>query len=131
MILPFIALGAVVTLFAGHLVLRAFGAQYAVHSYMLLVLLSLAAFPDAVVNIYRSVLRVQKRYRTAAAICWAISATRLALTSLALTRWGIAGAGWAWLATQTGGAIWCALDLAAHRDALVSSATPAPADSHG
>jgi len=127
MILPFIALGAVVTLFAGHLVLSAFGAQYAVHSYLLLVLLSLAAFPDAVVNIYRSVLRVQKRYRTAAAICWAISASRLALTLLALTRWGIAGAGWAWLATQTGGAIWCALDLAWHRSsAFFADSTQVP-----
>jgi len=115
MVLPFIAIGAAFTVFAGHLVLSVFGAQYAVHAYLLLVLLSLSAFPDAVVTIYRSVLRVHKRYRTAAAICWAISVSRLALTPLALTRWGIAGAGWAWLATQTGGAIWCALDLAFHR----------------
>jgi O-antigen/teichoic acid export membrane protein len=114
MILPFMALGAAVTIFAGHLVLRVFGAGYAAHAYLLLVLLSLAAFPDAVVSIYRSVLRVQKRYRTASAICWAISASRLALTALAVARWGIVGAGWAWLATQTGGAVWCALDLAWH-----------------
>jgi O-antigen/teichoic acid export membrane protein len=116
MILPFITLGAAVTIFAGHLVLHVFGAEYAVHAYTLLVLLSLGAFPDAVVTIYRGVLRVHKRYRTAAAICWAISVSRLALTVLALGWWGIAGAGWAWLATQTGGAIWCALDLAVHRN---------------
>ena len=115
MILPFIALGAAVTIVAGHLVLRVFGPGYAGHAYTLLVLLSLAAFPDAVVTIYRGVLRVHKRYRTAAAICWAISVTRLVLTALALTRWGIVGAGWAWLATQAGGAIWCALDLAWRR----------------
>jgi O-antigen/teichoic acid export membrane protein len=115
MVLPLITLGAVVTIAAGHLVLSVFGAAYAAHSYPLLVLLSLAAFPDAVVTIYRGVLRVHKRYRTAAAICWAISVSRLALTSVALGRWGIAGAGWAWLATQTGGAIWCALDLLIHR----------------
>jgi O-antigen/teichoic acid export membrane protein len=115
MILPLMTLGAAVTIFAGRLVLRVFGPDYAAHAYPLLVLLSLAAFPDAVVNIYRSVLRVQKRYRVAAGMCWAISASRIALTSLALTRWGIVGAGWAWLATQTGGAIWCALDLAWHR----------------
>lgn len=112
MILPFIALGAVVTVFAGRLVLRVFGAQYSAHSYTILVLLALGAFPDAAVTIYRGVLRVQKRYRTAASICWAISVSRLVLTTLALGWWGIAGAGWAWLATQTGGAIWCALDLA-------------------
>jgi O-antigen/teichoic acid export membrane protein len=116
MILPFIALGAAVTIFAGRLVLDVFGAGYAAHAYTLLVLLSLAAFPDAMVTIYRGVLRVHKRYPTAAAICWAISLSRLVLTALALGRWGIAGAGWAWLATQTGGAIWCALDLAVHRD---------------
>lgn len=129
MILPFIALGAVVTIIAGRLVLNVFGPGYADHAYTLLVLLSLAAFPDAVVTIYRGVLRVHKRYRTAAAMCWAISVARLALTALALSRWGIAGAGWAWLATQTGGAIWCVLDLAVHRDALVDSDTLAPAGS--
>lgn len=117
MILPLIALGAAVTIFAGRLVLHVFGAQYAAHAYTLLVLLSLGAFPDAVVTIYRGVLRVRKRYRTAAAICWAISISRLALTALALGWWGIVGAGWAWLATQTAGALWCALDLAVHRDA--------------
>jgi O-antigen/teichoic acid export membrane protein len=116
MILPLIALAAAVTIIAGHLILSVFGTGYAAHAYTLLVLLSLAAFPDAIVTIYRGVLRVHKRYRAAAATCWLISASRLALTALALGRWGIAGAGWAWLATQTGGAIWCALDLAVHRD---------------
>ena len=42
----------------------------------------------------------------------------LALTALALGWWGLAGAGWAWLATQTAGALWCALDLAVHRDSF-------------
>ncbi|MGH3171695.1 MAG: lipopolysaccharide biosynthesis protein [Trebonia sp.] len=121
MILPFIALGAVVTILAGRIVLHVFGPAYASHSYELLVLLSLAAFPDAMVTIYRGVLRVHKRYRTAAAICWAITISRLALTALALGRWGIAGAGWAWLVTQTGGAVWCALDLAVHRNAKEES----------
>jgi Na+-driven multidrug efflux pump len=82
---------------------------------MLLVLLSLAAFPDAVVNIYRSVLRVRRRYKTATAICWSISVVRIGLTWLAVARFGIVGAGWAWLFTQTGGALWCVLDLATHR----------------
>ena len=116
MALPLIALGAGVTIFAGRLVLDVFGTQYAAHAYGLLVLLSLAAFPDAVVTIYRGVLRVHKRYRTAASICWAISITRIAATAVALGWWGIAGAGWAWLATQAGGALWCALDLAIHRN---------------
>lgn len=122
MILPFIALGAAATVFAGRLVLHVFGAQYAAHSYTLLVLLALGAFPDAVVTIYRGVLRVHKRYRTAAAICWAISISRLAFTALALSWWGIAGAGWAWLATQTAGALWCAVDLAVHRGAVHTAA---------
>jgi O-antigen/teichoic acid export membrane protein len=120
MILPLIALGAAVTIFAGRLVLHVFGSEYAAHSYTLLVLLSLGAFPDAVVTIYRGVLRVHKRYRTAAAICWAISVSRLAFTALALGWWGIAGAGWAWLATQTAGAVWCALDLAVHRGSVTA-----------
>lgn len=125
MVLPLITLGAAVTIFGGHLVLRVFGAGYATHAYMLLVLLSLAAFPDAVVNIYRSVLRVQRRYVTASVICWAISVSRVVLTWLALARWGIEGAGWAWLITETVGAIWCGLDLAFHRHKVVHSADPA------
>lgn len=120
-VLPFIALGMVVTIVGGHLVLSAFGAQYAAHAYTLLVLLSVAAIPDAVVNIYRSVLRVQRRYGTASAICWGIAGSRLALTWLCVLRFGIQGAGWAWLATQTGGAIWCGLDLARHRNAITRS----------
>ncbi|HWG22906.1 hypothetical protein [Actinospica sp.] len=122
LVFPLIVLGAAVTIFAGRLVLDVFGAQYAAHAYTLLVLLSLGAVPDAVVTIYRGVLRVHKRYRTAAGICWAISISRLALTVPALAWWGIAGAGWAWLATQTAGAIWCALDLAVHRDAVNDTA---------
>jgi O-antigen/teichoic acid export membrane protein len=118
MVLPLIVLGAAVTIFAGRPVLDVFGGQYAAHAYTLLVLLSLGALPDAVVTIYRGVLRVQKRYRAAAGICWAICLSRLALTFPALAWWGIAGAGWAWLATQTAGAIWCALDLAVRRGAV-------------
>lgn len=123
LILPFISLGAAVTILAGRLVLHVFGAQYAAHAYTLLVLLSLGAFPDAVVTIYRGVLRVHRRYRSAAAICWAICVSRLALTVPALALWGIAGAGWAWLATQAAGALWCALDLAVHRGALINPLT--------
>jgi len=115
LILPLIAVGAAVTIFGGRLVLHIFGPGYADHGYLLLVMLSLAAFPDAVVNIYRSVLRVRRRYKTATAICWTISIVRIALTWLAVARFGIVGAGWAWLITQTGGAIWCLLDLAVHR----------------
>lgn len=123
MILPLVSLGAAVTILAGRLILHVFGAQYAAHSYQLLVLLSLGAFPDAVVTIYRGVLRVHRRYRTAAAICWFIALSRLAATALALSWWGIAGAGWAWLATQTAGAVWCALDLAVHRDAVEATSS--------
>jgi O-antigen/teichoic acid export membrane protein len=129
LILPFVALGMVVTIFGGRLILLAFGAAYAAHSYPLLVLLSVAALPDAVVNIYRSVLRVHRRYVTASAICWAIAGVRLILTWLFVVRFGITGAGWAWLLTQTAGAVWCALDLAWHRHApagISPALSPAP-----
>jgi O-antigen/teichoic acid export membrane protein len=124
LILPLIALGAVVTTVGGRLVLQIFGPGYAAHGYLLLVLLSLAAFPDAVVNIYRSVLRARRRYKAATAICWTISLTRIVLTWIAVARFGIVGAGWAWLITQTGGAIWCALDLAVHRKPATLAAAP-------
>ena len=126
MILPFIALGAIVTILGGHLILNAFGKEYAAHAYLLLVFLSVAAFPDAVVNIYRTVLRAQRRYVVASAMSWGISAARLALTWLAVARWGIAGAGWAWLLTQTGGAVWCVVDCAWHRESVNSRDNPIP-----
>lgn len=112
--LPFAALAMAATIVAGHLVLLAFGAGYAAHAYALLVLLSVAALPDAVVNIYRAVLRVERRYRTASALAWGIAVSRVVLTGLGVARFGIVGAGWAWLVTQTAGAAWCGLDLARH-----------------
>jgi O-antigen/teichoic acid export membrane protein len=118
LILPFTVLGMVATIGGGRLVLSAFGTGYAAHAYTLLVLLSIAAIPDAVVNIYRSLLRVERRYATASAITWGIAGSRLVLTFLCVQRFGIQGAGWAWLATQTGGAIYCAMDLARHRTPL-------------
>lgn len=130
LVLPFIVLGMVVTIACGRLVLLAFGTGYAAHAYTLLVLLSAAAFPDAVVNIYRSVLRVQRRYGTASAICWGIAGSRLVLTWLFVLRFGIQGAGWAWLVTQMGGAIWCGLDLARHRHAIPQSSDE-PGDQPG
>jgi O-antigen/teichoic acid export membrane protein len=116
LITPLIVLGSLTTLLGGHLVLRIFGPAYATHAYLLLVLLSLAALPDAVVNIYRSVLRVHRRYAMASSICWSITGVRLALTWELVSLWGIVGAGWAWLITQTAGSIWCALDLMWHRN---------------
>jgi len=125
-ILPFIALGMAVTIFGGRLILLAFGGAYAAHAYTLLVLLSVAAFPDAIVNIYRSVLRVHRRYATASAICWAIAGLRLILTWRFVLQFGITGAGWAWLLTQAAGAVWCVLDLTWHRHppAGISGALP-------
>lgn len=130
-ILPFIALGMTVTIFAGRLILLAFGGAYAAHSYTLLVLLSVAAFPDAVVNIYRSVLRVHRRYATASAICWGIAGVRLILTWLFVLRLGITGAGWAWLLTQAAGAAWCLLDLAWHGHVPGGARHARPHSSHG
>lgn len=116
MVMPFIAVGTIVAIAAGKIVLGLFGSGYAEHAYGLLVLLAISAFPDSVVNIFRSVLRVQRRYGMASFIVWIITLTRILLTWFLLPTMGIVGAGWAWLATQCLGAAIVAVDLAMHRN---------------
>ena len=90
---------------AGRAVLGIFGSEYARHGYGLLMVLLASAVPDAVTNVYFSVLRVQGRLRFAALLNIAMAGSTLLLAWLLLPSMGIVGGGVAWLLVQIGGSI--------------------------
>lgn len=92
-----------------------FGPDYPRHSLPLLVLLMLSAVPDAVTNVYVSVLRVRGQLGRAAALNVGMAVITLALAWLWLPALGLAGAGWAWLAAQTLGGVFVCIHVVAAR----------------
>jgi O-antigen/teichoic acid export membrane protein len=104
-------------------VLGLFGADYAHHS-TLLVLLLMATLPDAVVNVAVAILRVQRRLVSVAAVTVTgavITIGGTLLIWLLMPDLGITGAGWAALAS----AVIVATTLAVkwHYQSLVSART--------
>lgn len=96
----------------GPVIMGLFGRDYARQALPLLALLILSAAPDALTNVYVSVLRVRGRVRLAAGVNMGMAVVTLALAWLALPSLGIAGAGWAWLAAQVLGSIFVGLHVA-------------------
>ncbi len=86
-----------VFLLGGPHILAVFGPAYPRHGQALLALLVVSAIPDAVTNVYVTVLRVRRRLRAAAL--------------------GIAGAGWAWLAAELAGSLFVGAHLVMTRRA--------------
>jgi O-antigen/teichoic acid export membrane protein len=99
----------------GRAILSLFGPSYPGHAFPLLLPLAASAVPDAVTNIYISVLRVRQRLRLAAAINVGIAAMTLALAWWLLPPLGIVGAGWAWFIAQAAGTAVVAFDLYRNR----------------
>jgi O-antigen/teichoic acid export membrane protein len=89
----------------GRYVIGLFGAAYAAHSELLLRLLIVSAVPDAITNVYLVLLRLRGRLRTAAALNTGMAAAAMGGAWILLPRLGVSGAGWAWLAAQTAGAV--------------------------
>lgn len=96
----------VVYLLGGRLLLRLFGPEYPAAGGLLLLLLTVAAVPDAVTNVAVSVLRATDRLGTAVALNGAMMLTTLVASTLLLPHLGIAAVGWSWLAAQSAGAVW-------------------------
>ncbi len=90
---------------AGRYILAIFGPGYPSHGFVLLMILMVAAIPDAVTNIYVAVLRVQRRLRLGAMLNVGMAAVCLVLAWFLLPVYGIAGAGLAWFSGQTAGSI--------------------------
>lgn len=99
------------TFMGGRIILSLFGPDYVQHSLILLTIFTMSAIPDAITNIYVSVLRVQKRLRLAASINLGMAFLTLTLAWILLPQMGIIGTGWAFLISQTAGSLVAAIDL--------------------
>lgn len=104
-------------------VLGLFGADYAHHSF-LLVLLLVATLPDAVVNLSVAVLRVQRRLMLAAAVTVTAAVIALGGAWLLMPRLGITGAAWAVLASAV--IVAAAMPAVAHRLSVVGNRGTSP-----
>jgi O-antigen/teichoic acid export membrane protein len=93
---------AVLVIFAGApLILRIFGQDYAAQGSSLLRLLALAAIPNIVTSVFVSISRVQRRMRRVIFSLGALCVLVLSLSAFLLPRFGILGAGIAWLGAET------------------------------
>lgn len=102
-----VLLGPILLIFflGGHVILSLFGSSYAEHGLLLLIILMISAIPDAITNVYVSLLRVQGRLQHAALLNVGMAFLTLVFAWILLPRLGIAGAGWAWLFGQSGGSL--------------------------
>lgn len=97
--------------FGGRYFLLVFGPNYAQHGQLLLKIEAISAVPDAITNVYISVLRVQRRLRFAALLNLSMAALILALSWVLLPALGIAGQGWAYLIAQVAGSLVAGIDI--------------------
>jgi O-antigen/teichoic acid export membrane protein len=121
---------AVVLLIGGDHILGLFSAGYADSGGLLLKMLVIAAIPDAVTNLAVAHWRSRGEFRRCRRLNAVRAVTCLSLSWLLLPAAGVAGAGIAWLAGQTGSALLVALlTLARSRpaDAESPSGGPGPA----
>jgi O-antigen/teichoic acid export membrane protein len=95
----------VIMIVGGRLILGFFGASYSRAGYGLLVLLALAALPDAVSNVGVVVCRVSQRLGYSAVLNLTIGIMTLGGAWALMPKLGILGVGVAWLAAQSIGAI--------------------------
>ena len=82
-----------------------FGPDYARHGYVLLAVLAVAALPDAVTNVGSGVLRATGQLRASSVLNVTMGAVTLGGAWILLPPLGITGAGVAWLAAQSLGAV--------------------------
>ena len=108
----------------GGYLLLLFGPGYAQHGLTLLRIYAASAVPDAITNIYVSVLRVQRRLRFAALLNLSMVALTLALAWIWLPVLGIEGVGWAWLIAQVAGSLVAGVDVIRIRRLRRSTSRP-------
>ena len=107
------------TILLGKPVLGVLGSGYEA-GYGLLVMLVVASIPDAVTNVYVSILRADRRFGIAALLTFGMAAITVALTVILLPPLGVLGAGVAWCAGQAAGCLFVAWDvLRARRHSVV------------
>jgi O-antigen/teichoic acid export membrane protein len=102
----FILVPVIVMMIAGgRIILTIFGKPYADAGYGLLVVMAIAAIPDAVSNIAVSVFRVTNRLAYSSALNLGIMVITTICAWWFTPSFGIVGAGIAWLVAQVAGAI--------------------------
>jgi O-antigen/teichoic acid export membrane protein len=97
--------GAAAVLVFGGMLLSTFGPAYEQHGTALLQIVVLASFPDAITNVYVSVLRVRRRLARAAGLNLAMAIGTVALSWALLPAFGLIAVGWAFLATRLSGCL--------------------------
>jgi O-antigen/teichoic acid export membrane protein len=99
-----LVLPAATVIVLGDTILSMFGQRYTV-GLPLLIVLVLSAFPDAISNISVAILRVRDALALGTVLNATIAIIALAGAWFATAKWGILGAGLAWLAAQLLGAL--------------------------
>jgi O-antigen/teichoic acid export membrane protein len=97
--------------FGGKYIMSIFGPSYAENGQELFKIYAISAIPDATTSIYISVLRVQRRLRFAAVLNIGMAVITLGLAWIFLPLFGINGAGWAFLISQSAGTLVAGIDL--------------------
>ncbi|MGD0394692.1 MAG: lipopolysaccharide biosynthesis protein [Acidimicrobiales bacterium] len=97
----------------GRWVLGIFGPTYAASSYGILLLFVVVAVPDAVTNVYVTLLRIKGEPHKAAAMNLVMAAVALGGAWVLMGSFGIAGAAWAWALSQAVGCVYVAVDALA------------------
>lgn len=106
---------ALVCLVFGREVLAVFGAAYAQHGLALLRVDVASAVPDAITNVYISMLRVRRQLRYAASINLGMAFLTLALAWVLLPTVGVIGAAWAFFIAETAGCVMAGGDILRRR----------------
>jgi Na+-driven multidrug efflux pump len=119
----------VVCFFGGRLLLSAFGPGNSAHATRLLQILVIAAIPDAITSIYVSVMRVRGHLGRSATVNIGMALGALGLAWFLLPGLGVAGAGWAWLTAQSGGALIAVVDFRRRRKAALVVKAPSTSSS--
>jgi O-antigen/teichoic acid export membrane protein len=111
---------------AGREVLGILGPRYE-DGYALLMIFIVAAIPDAITNVYVSVLRAQRRFKFATLLTCGMAVLAIVLTAILLPPLGIIGAGIAWSSSQVAGCFLVVWDvMRRRRGATPTEAAPVP-----
>jgi len=123
--------GILVCFFAGSYILSVFGPGYAHHGAIVLKIEAISSIPDAITNIYISILRIHHRLRFAALLNLGMGVLTLPLAWMLLPVLGIAGVPVAVIIAEAAGSLAAGVDLMRMRHHRHSAGGVAIADDSG
>jgi O-antigen/teichoic acid export membrane protein len=116
----------ILTPLLGRTILGVFGPEYAKHSFALLVVLVLAAVPDAVTNVFVATLRVHGRLKEGAVLNVGMALFAVVLAWFFVHPLGVAGIAWSWLIAQSVGSAYAIVSVLAGRFSEETGAESSP-----